>query len=253
MRTCPSCHHDASEDLAADGSGDQPEAGDLSVCWYCADIAIFRRSPLGILTLAAPTAAELDEARDDPEVRAALAARERAKHDVALAAALGDADSPLARTYAEQMARDWFTAAAAHDHRDPYEMAMRLIPPTTDPRAGYTRLIGMIFVGAAACAVELTEKWTAATPEQFYGLRIEELCEDGEPPANALAGARLVVAAANQDWAMVTDLIAAHIPADSTDIARAGVLMELLQLYVALRRRHQAATSSPAPPPGATS
>lgn len=38
---CPSCEHTLDAATSADGSDQRPQAGDLSVCFYCASVLMF--------------------------------------------------------------------------------------------------------------------------------------------------------------------------------------------------------------------
>lgn len=58
---CPHCHqlNDCHDDVAGQS---QPQPGDVSLCWGCREVAVFDRSPLGVLIARKPTEPELAEA-----------------------------------------------------------------------------------------------------------------------------------------------------------------------------------------------
>lgn len=71
---CPGCgrvnplHSSTSRDGAA------PTVGDVGVCWKCYAVGIFDLSPLGMLIMRAPTAAEEIELGRDEQLARALTA-----------------------------------------------------------------------------------------------------------------------------------------------------------------------------------
>jgi len=69
---CPSCS--APNDGAQQINGRQmPRPGDVSICFYCGELGIFNSD----LSLRAPSVAELEIMRRDPEIMLVLRVRQR--------------------------------------------------------------------------------------------------------------------------------------------------------------------------------
>jgi hypothetical protein len=81
--TCPHCATDLDAHDGVSGTV-TPDPGDVTVCWYCRNLAIFVSGPFG-LYLRKPTTDEYDECANHPTVLAALGAL--AVHDSPTAAA----------------------------------------------------------------------------------------------------------------------------------------------------------------------
>jgi hypothetical protein len=86
--TCPACGHRLGNTTPADGGDDRPiNAGDLSVCLYCAEVVAFTDTAGNVRAL---TIDELDKAMRSSDVRRAV----RNVHRWIAAAADGSASPP---------------------------------------------------------------------------------------------------------------------------------------------------------------
>jgi hypothetical protein len=71
---CPRCRRINDEHVATSGKN-SPDRGDIAVCWNCQAISVFDANLHGDLTVRDPTASELAEIKDLPEVHRAIVAR----------------------------------------------------------------------------------------------------------------------------------------------------------------------------------
>jgi hypothetical protein len=135
----------------------------------------------------------------------------------------------------ERIADDWARAVTAYRCRDAEGCADALWPELGDAET-HTRGIGFAILGASLCGSVVRETsdpnpvgiWTFTTEDMRTGETVNP--DDIDSAANEIAAVRMIVAAANRDQKMLSDLALAHLRFDAPP-EHTLLIMRLLTFY----------------------